>query len=77
MSQKFQLDRFTLAPVRVCGKGYSKTDRQTHGLSKTTFLDVLKVVHPISGLISNSFFLHEANTSIEIEVKSITKMDQF
>jgi len=27
---KFQLDRFTLAPVKVWGKGYSKTDTQTH-----------------------------------------------
>jgi len=46
MTLKFQLDRFTLTPVRVCGKGYSKTDRQSHtdGLYKTTFLDVLKVV---------------------------------
>jgi len=29
MSLKFQLDRLTLTPVRVCGKSYSKTDRQT------------------------------------------------
>jgi len=36
------------------------TDRQTHrhtdGLSRTTFLDVLRVVHPKSGLISKSIF---------------------
>ena len=78
MSLKFQLDRFTLTLVRVCGKGHSKTDRQTDRqtdtyihtdrLSGTTFLDVLKVVHLKSGFISNSIFLHDDNTSIEMEV---------
>ena len=40
------------------------TDRHTDGLSKTTFLDVLKVVNPKSGLISNSISLHDAKTSM-------------
>jgi len=50
-----------------------RSDRQTHrhtdGLSKTTFLDVLRVLHPKSGLISKSIFLHDANTYIDMEVK--------
>jgi len=45
-----------------------RSDRHTDGLSKTTFLDVLRVVHPKSGLISKSIFLHDANTSIDMEV---------
>jgi len=46
-----------------------QTNRHTDGLSKTTFLDVLKVVHPkFTALISNSFF-HDANTSIDMDVK--------
>ena len=78
MALKFQLDWFTPTPVRVCGKGYRKTDRptdrQTHTyrhtdrhtdrhidrhtdvLSKTTFLDVLKVVHPNPVLSQTRFF---------------------
>jgi len=32
------------------------TDRHTDGLSQTTFLDVLEVVHPKAGLISYSIF---------------------
>ena len=47
---------YTLTPVGVCGKCYSKTDRHTDELSKTTFLAVLGVVHPKSGLISKSIF---------------------
>ena len=69
---KFQLDRLNLTPVRARGKSDSKTDgqtdrqtdrhtdrqtdRHTDGLSKTTFLDVLGVVHPKSGLISKAIF---------------------
>ena len=72
MPLKFQLDRLNLRPVRARGKSDSKTDsktdRHTDGLSKTTFLDVLGVVHPKSGLISMSIFLHDANTSIDMEV---------
>ena len=33
-----------------------QTDRHTDGLSKTTFLAVLGVVHPKSGLMSKSIF---------------------
>jgi len=39
----------------VC-EGDRQTGRHADGLSKTTFLDVLKVVHPKSGLISTSIF---------------------
>jgi len=45
-------------------------DRHTDRLSKTTFLDVLKVIHPKSGVILNSIFLHDVNTSIDREVKA-------
>jgi len=57
-----------------CGKGYSNTDRHTHtdGLSKTAFRDVLMVLHPKSGLYSNSIFCTNANTSIDMEVKMTT-----
>ena len=55
MPLKFQHDRLTLRLVRVRQKSYSKTER-TDGLSKTTFLDVPKVLQPKSGFISNSIF---------------------
>jgi len=76
MPLKFQLDRFTLAPVRVCEKGYSKTDPHTQ---TTTFLDVLKVVRRVLTLVVRTSqirpylkldFLHDANSSIELEVKT-------
>jgi len=39
------------------GRSDRQTDRHTDGSSKTTFLDVLRVVHPNkSGLISKSIF---------------------
>ena len=50
------------------GQTDGQTDRHTDGLSKTTFLDVLGVVHPKSGLISKSIFLHDASTTIDMEV---------
>jgi len=41
MPLKFQPDQFTLAPGRVCGKGYSQTDRHTYthkrGVQKPLF----------------------------------------
>jgi len=68
---KFQLDRFTLTPVRVRKKSYSKTDGHTNththtdGLFKITFLDGLLIVHPKPGLIENSISLYyDANTSM-------------
>jgi len=69
---KFQLDRFTLTPVRVRKKSYSKTDGHTNththtdGLFKITFLDVLLIVHvhPKSGLIENFIYLYDTNTSM-------------
>ena len=65
---KFQLDRFTLTPVRVRQKSYSKTDGHTNthkdGFFKITFLDVLLIIHPKSGLIENSIYLYDANTSM-------------
>jgi len=45
-----------------------RTDGHTDGLSKTTFLDVLRVVNTQSGYLEVDF-LHDANTSIDIEVK--------
>ena len=58
MPLKFQLDRFTLMLERFCGKGYSKTDRQTHTdvLSKTTFLDVWRLYIPDPVLSQTRFF---------------------
>jgi len=52
---KFHFDRLTLTPVRLRQKS-GQWDRQTDGLSETTFLDFSMVVHPKSGLISNSIF---------------------
>jgi len=69
MPLKFQLEGLTLTPLRVRGKSYSKTDRPTYGFSKTTFLDGLKVVH-IPNPVLYSIFLHDANTSIDMEVKT-------
>ena len=40
-----------------------QTDIQTNRFSKITFLDVLMVVHPQFGLISNLIFLRDANAS--------------
>jgi len=48
--EKRQQDRQTV------GQTDGQTDRHTDGLSKTTFLDVLGVVHPKFGLISKSIF---------------------
>jgi len=47
-----------------------RTDRQTHTQtdSETTFPDVLRVVHPKSGLIFEVDFLHDANTFIDRKV---------
>jgi len=79
MLLKFQLDRLTLTPLRFCGKGYRKTDRQAHthtdGLSKTTFLDVSMVVDGCTSTTQirpylKLDFLHDANTSLcDIEVQ--------
>jgi len=62
---RFQLDQLTLTPVRVRNKSYSKTDKRTD-LSKTTFLDVSKVVHTsqIRSYLKIDF-LHDAITSTE------------
>jgi len=48
----------------------SKTDRHTDGLSKTTFLDVLRVVPQIRSYLEVDF-LHDANTSIDMEGPTI------
>jgi len=48
-------------------------DRHTDGLSKTTFLDVLTVVHPKSGLISKSIFCTMPTLPWDMEVKRIGK----
>jgi len=53
----------THTPVRVCGKSYIKIDTHSDGSSKTTFLDVLKVVR--SSYIRSYLevdFLNDANT---------------
>jgi len=62
------LTRLVYPYARASLREKLQQDRHTDGLCKTTFLDVLKAVHPKSGLISNSFFLHDANTSIDTEV---------
>jgi len=64
MPLKFQIDELNLTPVRVrITKAKSRTE--TDGLSKTTFLDVLKVVRT-SQIRSNLEvnFMHDANTSM-------------
>jgi len=71
------LDRLNLTLVRARGKSDSKTDgqtdrqqtdRHTDGLSKTTFLDVLRVSSQIRSYLEVDF-LHDANSCIDMEVK--------
>jgi len=77
MPLKFQLDRLTLTPVRVRGKSYSKTDRQTDGRTdRQTHRRVVQnhFSRRFEGCTSQirSYlkldFLHDANASIDMEV---------
>ena len=70
MPLKFQFDRLTLTPVRARRKSDIKTDTP---IVKTTFLDVLIVVHPKSGLISKSIFCTMPTLPWDMEVKRIGK----
>ena len=74
---KFQLDRLNLTPVRARGKSDSKTDsktdRQTHTQTDcpkplfSTFWG-LYITSQIRSYLEVDF-LHDANTSIDMEVK--------
>jgi len=61
LRKRIQQDRQTARQI--------DTHTHTDGLSKTIFLDVLKVVHPKVRSYLKLDFLHDANTSIDMELK--------
>ena len=62
---------FSTTILHLKADGQTDTHARTHtdGLSKTTFLDVLMVAHPKSGLISNSIFCTMPTFLWDTEVK--------
>ena len=63
-SIKFQLDRFTRTPVRVCGKSYRKTHgRVVQNHFSRRFEGCTSQIRSYLKLD----FLHDANTSIDME----------
>ena len=79
MPLKFQLVRLTLTPVRVCVKGYSKTDRQIDrhtqtGCPKPFSRRFEGCTSQIPSYLKLDFS-HDAKTSIDMEVKWLKETD--
>jgi len=69
---KFLLDRLNLTPVRARGKSDSKTDRQTHRrIVQNHFSRRFGGCTTQIRFYLEVDFLHDANTSIDMEVKAV------